>query len=390
MLVIALQSGKKADGGLESLTQLVCRFRRTQVTLLTQLESAKTDRWRGAGHDVWVHPLPYRPGERPAGGPIRSRLRTLWTHLHWNVSIAWKVLERKIDVVHVNDPHALWHCGPALWLLRTPVLFNIRDTKPRVSSFDRWKWRLAFSLSSRQVVLSREMGGFWAQVVAPWIRGAVQPIYSVVDGGRLSDGQRRRAALRAEAGLSEADFCVGYVASFSPKKAQLEFITRTAHELKSAPDRLRLVFIGDFEPAEDPYARACAEAVQQTGLEDRVRFLGYRADVHDWYGALDLVLVATRNEGLARCMIEALAAGTPVLSFSVCSAREILESTTQTCGLVVNQGDYPALTKALFEVVSQQRKLHLWSGNAKLRAASLFRPDRNTVKYEEAYEELAL
>lgn len=69
--------------------------------------------------------------------------------------------------------------------------------------------------------------------------------------------------------------------------------------------------------------------------------MGYSSHVRDWYVAADVVVVPTRKEGLARCMIESLACATPVISFDVCSAREILEN--NGCGLVSRQGDYEQL-----------------------------------------------
>ena len=59
--MIAFQAGKKADGGLESLTQLIERYHGVQLTLLSQAETAKNLRWQRAGGEG-LDPLGSEPG----------------------------------------------------------------------------------------------------------------------------------------------------------------------------------------------------------------------------------------------------------------------------------------------------------------------------------------
>src|SRR5262249_36018612 len=133
-------------------------------------------------------------------------------------------------------------------------------------------------------------------------------------------------------------FAIGVVAAFEPRKAQLDFLKEAAPRLRKLLPQSRVFFVGDFAPETNDYARRCLAETEEAGLGEAVTFAGYQSEVNQWYRALDLVVVASRNEGLARCMIESLACGTPVVSFDVCSAREILEE--GECGAVVPGGDY--------------------------------------------------
>lgn len=341
VLVIAFQGGKQADGGVESLTQLLERYEALRVTVLTQIETAKNGRWQAAGCEVLVWPLGYPPGKT---GGWRFTLRRLSQGLWWNLGIAWLAINRGFDLVHINDPHALWHVIFGLKLLGVPTLYNIRDTKPEFSPRDRLKARCAFGLTDLQVVLSREMRAFWKTALTI-SNQRLAAIYSIVDFRKMVlPSPTVRAELRARLGLP-ATFVVGYVASFSPKKAQLAFIEQAGPEIQKKIPEMKVYFLGDYRPACDPYAAKCAHAVEALGLGDQFIFKDYTPEVQHWYHALDAVIVATRNEGLARCMIESLACGTPVLSFDVCSAREILED--GPCGAVVAQGDYTRLVEIL-------------------------------------------
>jgi glycosyltransferase involved in cell wall biosynthesis len=125
------------------------------------------------------------------------------------------------------------------------------------------------------------------------------------------------------------------------------------------------------------------EAVQRLGLESIMRFVGFTANVVDWYRALDVVVIASRSEGLARCMIESLACGTPVVSFDVCSAREILEQ--YDCGRVVPQGDYPRLVRELVALAGNSSMCNALGANGSRTARELFHPAYIMEQYEHLY-----
>jgi glycosyltransferase involved in cell wall biosynthesis len=114
-----------------------------------------------------------------------------------------------------------------------------------------------------------------------------------------------------------------------------------------------------------------------------VEFVGYTPAVEEWYQACDIIVVPTRKEGLARCMIEGLACGTPVVSFDVSSAREILEQ--HVCGLVVRSGDYPALGGAIQLLATDAAAMERMRISAAATARKLFTADRMIREYEALY-----
>jgi UDP-glucose:(heptosyl)LPS alpha-1,3-glucosyltransferase len=74
----------------------------------------------------------------------------------------------------------------------------------------------------------------------------------------------------------------------------------------------RLVVIGQNRPGE------FARLARQSGVNDRVHFLGGRHDVYDWMLASDLLIHPARSEAAGMILIEALTAGLPVLTTDVC------------------------------------------------------------------------
>ncbi|HVF44247.1 MAG TPA: glycosyltransferase family 4 protein [Pyrinomonadaceae bacterium] len=372
---VVTQSGARANGGVESITQVVERLRGVRPLVVTQAETDFNRRWRDAGARVSVWPMPSLG--------LASLLK--------NNARAFRLVRAAgCRVVHCNDIQALWQTAFGARLAGAAVVFNVRNVKPEGTPYGR-RWRLARRLSTRQLVLSGEMAEALARRLGVGERGAARArlghIYSAVDTKKFSpvDGARR-AALREKLGVGAGCFAVGVVAAFEPRKAQLEFIRDAIPRLLRLSPASRVYFVGDFDE-RDAYARRCLEEAKGAGVEASVSFVGYAGAVEEWYRALDAVAVPSRNEGLARCMIEAIACGTPVVSFGVCSAREILQG--RGCGLVVESGDHGALAEALASLAwDGERRAALGSAGARA-ARELFDPAEVVGAYERLYLSLA-
>jgi len=372
---VVTQSGSRANGGVESITQVVERVINVRPLVVTQVETDFNRRWLGAGADVRVWPMP----SLGFASLLKNNLRAFRL-----------VRDEGCRVVHCNDIHALWQTAFGARLAGASVVFNVRNVKPEGTSYGR-RWQLARRLSTRQLALSREMADALARRLgiadSATARARLGHIYSAVDMEKFSPaGGARRAALREGLGVEADCFAVGVVAAFEPRKAQLEFIRDSVPRLLRLVPRARVYFVGDFDE-RDAYARRCIEAAKGAGVESSVSFVGYAENVAEWYRALDAVAVPSRNEGLARCMIEAIACGTPVVSFDVCSAREILEA--HGCGVVVGAGKHDALSEALAALAwDEGRRTALGSAGARA-ARELFDPSEVVGAYERLYLSLA-
>lgn len=111
----------------------------------------------------------------------------------------------------------------------------------------------------------------------------------------------------------------------------------------------RLVILGEGEEYGALRDRAAA-----LGLADRVRFLGFVEDVAPWLVAADALLCTSRFEGYPAALVEALAAGVPVVT-TPCSAALSEIMADASCGAVV-QADPIALAQALDDVLAEGRE----------------------------------
>jgi glycosyltransferase involved in cell wall biosynthesis len=133
------------------------------------------------------------------------------------------------------------------------------------------------------------------------------------------DGDRaqRRAALRAQWGVGADEDVVTLVARLVPIKRVDRFL-ETAALLRDRPNT-RFVVVGDGELRAELEASEPARA-----LGDRLVWAGFRRDMPDVSFASDVVVLTSDNEGTPVSLIEAQAAGTPVVSTNVGGVRSVV------------------------------------------------------------------
>src|SRR5688572_26189844 len=154
VLFVAFQSGAKANGGLQSLTEILRRLRRVQPILLTQVESPFTERWRALGYEVHIWPVPWPRSPAAKRLPRTQRMAgDVVPLLMGNLRMLPLLRSRGVRVVHCNDAWASLIAAPSARLAGARVVLNIRDTL----FVDERRWSLMCALADRVIVLSEEM-----------------------------------------------------------------------------------------------------------------------------------------------------------------------------------------------------------------------------------------
>lgn len=129
---------------------------------------------------------------------------------------------------------------------------------------------------------------------------------------------QRRRAVRAALGLGDERAWISVGALIRRKRPAL--MIEAWARLADRDDVLLLVGPRDVEP---DYVEELRAAVRRHGLERRVRMLGERADVPELLGALDGFVFASEREGMPNAVLEALAAGLPVVSVRLAAGDEL-------------------------------------------------------------------
>lgn len=131
-----------------------------------------------------------------------------------------------------------------------------------------------------------------------------------------------RGELRRELGIDQDTPLVGIVARLVPIKAHEVFLAAAARIVERVPE-CRFVVVGDGERRDELVALA-----ERSGLGARCHFLGWRADLARINADLDVAMITSRNEGSPVALIEAMAAGLPVVATAVGGVPDLVTDGT--------------------------------------------------------------
>jgi glycosyltransferase involved in cell wall biosynthesis len=156
---------------------------------------------------------------------------------------------------------------------------------------------------------------------------------------RLAVGPEAGAEVRTEVGVEDSTLVVAWLGRMTEIKRVDQLIQAFGRVVQEIPDaKLLLVGEGPLRPSLEALATGL-------GIAESVRFVGYRRDVASIYAAADVVALTSANEGTPVTLIEAQAAGVPVVSTDVGGASDIVEDGES--GLLVPPGDVDAIARAL-------------------------------------------
>ncbi|MBW8867552.1 MAG: glycosyltransferase [Acidobacteria bacterium] len=155
----------------------------------------------------------------------------------------------------------------------------------------------------------------------------------------LASSAADRGPAKASLELADDEIAVTTVGRLTAIKQHSLFLDMAAR-LANASPRFVFLIVGDGELRPALEARAA-----ELGLTGRVRFLGWRGDLDTVYGASDIFVLTSRNEGTPVALIEAMAAGVAAVSTDVGGVRDVV--TGPELGSLVPFGDAEALARAV-------------------------------------------
>ena len=317
---IAAHNGARSYGGGEKWTVLLLeglQARGHQVHLFCNFEVvAEEARARGVDASIAV-----------LGGHLA---------LHQVPSFARRLRACRPDALLIATFKKIWLGGMAAAAADVPVVVSRIGLDTDLPG-KHWSYRLAFSRWIDAALVNAD--GIRRAVVAGLPRYDPARIATVYDGIVLPGAPVPAAEARRALGLPADGPIVGSVTRLSAQKR----LDRTLEAVALLPG-VRCVLAGEGEMEAELRARADA-----LGVADRVHFLGYRRDVARVLSALDVFLLTSEREGMANAMLEAMAAGVPVVSTPVSGADEALyDDRGRVPGLVV-EPDPRALAAAVRE-----------------------------------------
>jgi glycosyltransferase involved in cell wall biosynthesis len=197
----------------------------------------------------------------------------------------------------------------------------------------------------------------------------------------IDDSARRSA--RAALGIPPDARVVATVGRLTAIKQHRLFLETARLVADRDPSAIFLV-TGDGELRGDLEDTAC-----QLGLGDRVRFLGWRRDLPTIYGATDVFLLTSRNEGTPVALIESLAAGVPGVSTDVGGVRDVVcPPESDPVGEVAPFGDAAGLARSVAALLADPARRRSTGDRGRALVLARYGIDRLVDDVEALYREL--
>jgi glycosyltransferase involved in cell wall biosynthesis len=275
---------------------------------------------------------------------------------------------------HMSSPVACKWALAAAVLARVPAVLGsvqVGAYQPDRSSY--WQLRALARGVGRYLAVSREIAAELVEELG-WPAEKVEVVYNAVDVERAA--VPAPPGLRGQLGGSETRSLVLTPARLNAQKGHDALLEAVA----GVPGALFLL-AGDGPERERLEARAA-----ELGVAERVRFLGRREDVPQLLAACDVFCLPSLYEGSSLAVLEAMAAGIPIVSSAIGGTEELIEDGRS--GLLVPPGDAPALAAALRRLLEDPRLREQLAEQARERVDSGLRREQNADQVAAVYRQL--
>lgn len=209
----------------------------------------------------------------------------------------------------------------------------------------------------------------------------VEVVYNGVDLKALATvSADARQRLRAEFGFSSTDFLAIQVARLHELKDHQTALRAIAEVSRHQP-HIRLLIVGEGDQRS-----AIEAAVREQKLKEHVVLAGNRADVADLLAASDVFLMSSISEGIPLTIIEAMAAGLPVVSTAVGGIPEMIQHGQN--GFLAEAGNHQSLASSLISLQQDSALRKSIAEKGRERATELFSQQGMLNGYNRIYEEM--
>lgn len=303
----------------------------------------------------------------------------IWSDLHrWPPGelrrIAAIVSQRRIDVVHTHMSSAHFFGILLRWLAGVPCVATAHSRH----------FQLHWMFNEYVIAVSEATRRYHQRYnfVRP---SRIETIHNFIDYRRMSEvPPDTRAKLRAASGIEESCLAIGIVGEVIPRKGLIYLIGAMPKILAAVP-QTRLIVVGNRNDAE--YVAKAEAVAGRLGVASRIIWMGHRDDVEQIMAAVDLCVLPSLEEPLGMVILEAMAAGLPVVATTVGGIPECVAH--GVTGTLVPPADSDALAEAILALLRSPRRRREFGAAGRQRVREEFSAESQVPRLEAIFTRLA-
>lgn len=280
------------------------------------------------------------------------------------------IAEEKIDLVHTNNSicaagaFAAWKVGiPHVWHIRESFGSD-RQYKPilgnKITYWLMKKWSKAIICNSNYTA-------------EPFKKNNIPHIIiqNGIDLDLFGEREENGKTLKSKFGIKESTLVVGMVGNLTAElKKHNEFLEMAALILAVIKDIKFIVFGGSNDLDQTSYTRKLAEQVKLLKIGNNVAWADFISDTAAMMHSVDILVHPASTEGSGRVVMEAMAAGKPVVAINSGGVRELIQD--GLTGFLIQSGDIMAMTQKVKGLVENEDLRKVIGANARCYAQDHF------------------
>lgn len=327
---------------------------------------------------------------RLAGEAVHQGVETITFDLsgYFHPSIVWKLSRllrhRHINIIHCQLSKDIATIVPAMKLSgeNIPMVLSKRVGSyiGKKDLFHRFTYAHVSMVLAISDVIHRNV-----LETTPVPPKRVITLHDAIDAEQFSLQRVDRQSVRRKLGIADNTILIGFVGRFSPGKGHEEFI-EAAGMLRQKHTNIQFLVVGEASYGEEEYEQTIKAICEAKGLQDLVRFTGYRKDIPEVMAAFDIFAFPSHAESFGVVLIEAMAMERPVVSTNCDGVLDIVVD--GKTGIYVHPRNSKELADALSSLIENPALRTTMGKAGRKRVEELFDQKKQIHQIEKIYSSL--
>ena len=302
-----------------------------------------------------------------------KRIQAIWRLTH--------ILHaEKVDILHTHTLLPNFYGRVAALLAGVPIRIATLHSGGNdwINKRSYWMERLTRSLTTQYVAVSKVPAELFEHTFGMDSRLAIIP--NGVDIDKFQHVKIDRNAKRRSLGLSPTDIILINIGRINAAKGQ-EYLIKAVGRLTKRYPNLKLLIVGDIY-GDWKLVERLKSLIHQSQLEEHVQLLGSRTDIPELLAISDVFVFPSLHEAQPVALLEAMAAGLPIVASRIPAIQETLEDGREA--LLVPPGDSEAIAVAVEELIADP----IYARDLALKAQGKVRKQHSIESTVAAYDNL--